>query len=229
MLVFTPTTPQGALGAVLCAVIVVLSLVGLTLHSDFYAGKCRRDYWAYYTNQSNLLVFLYFALLSPLLYTYTALRILIPHAEYALMLCIMLTHIVYHHLLAPFLEEDTPYVLHAPDSRFARMDSAIQHYAVPLLTFFYWLLCSPGKRMLGLADGFIWLAFPCAYAVFVLIRARIRGCIHQTRSAYPYPFLDVSLLGARRVAFACTLMLLGGSMAGLFGVFLVQAATFLWL
>lgn len=227
MLVVIQQTPQGTLGAVLSAVIVVLSLVGLTLHSDFYAGKCRRDYWVYYTNQSNLLVFLYFALLSPLLYANPALRTLIPHAEYALMLCIMLTHIVYHHLLAPFINEDTPYALHTQDSRFAHADSIVQHYVVPLLTFLYWLLCSPDKRTLGMADGVLWLAFPCVYAAYVLVRARLRGFIHQTKSAYPYPFLDVSLLGSRRVAFACCLMLLGGAMAGLLGVFLVHAPALL--
>ena len=224
MLVFPSLSP---LGTVLCALIVVFSLIGLTLHPDFYAGIPRRDYWAYYTNQSNLLVFLYFALVSPLLYASAALRALIPHAEYALMLSIMLTHLVFHHFLAPFIEEKTIYSPYAPDRRIARADSAVQHYIVPLTTFAYWLLCSPGKRALDALDAVIWLAFPLGYVAFVLIRAHIRGTIQHTSSAYPYPFLDISFFGGRRVARLCGLLLLLCAGAGLGGVVLVRASLML--
>jgi len=201
MLVFIPPTPQGQLGAVLSALIVVLSLAGLTMHGDFYAGIRRRDYWVYYTNQSNLLVLIYFALIAPVLYADPRLRGLIPRAEFAVMLCIMLTHLVFHHFLAPFVTEETIYTPHAPNARIARADSIVQHYAVPLLTLFYWLLCSPGKSQLALPDAFLWLLFPLAYLVFVFLRARLRGTIHRTRSAYPYPFLDIRFFSVRRVLF----------------------------
>ena len=42
MLVVTPAALFGRLGAVLSALIVVFSLIGLTVHSDFYAGRRRR-------------------------------------------------------------------------------------------------------------------------------------------------------------------------------------------
>ncbi len=212
------------LGTVLSALIVVFSLIGLTLHGDFYAGVCRRDYWAYYTNQSNLLVFAYFALGAPLLYASQALHALIPHAEYALMLCIMLTHLVFHHFLAPFIMEETIYTPHAPNERIARADSAVQHYIVPLMTLAYWLFCSPGKWTLDAGDALYWLAFPGAYVAFVLVRARVRGCIHQTRSAYPYPFLDVAFFGSGRVVQLCGVLLLLSAAAGFTGVLAVRAA-----
>lgn len=212
------------LGTVLSALLVVFSLAGLTLHGDFYAGVCRRDYWVYYTNQSNLLVFAYFALGAPLLYTSQALHSLIPHAEYALMLCIMLTHLVFHHFLAPFIMEETIYTPHAPNERIARADSTVQHYIVPLMTLAYWLLCSPGKWTLDAGDALYWLAFPAAYVAYVLVRARVRGCIHQTRSAYPYPFLDIDFFGAARVARLCGVLLLSGASAAFTGVLTVRAA-----
>ncbi len=191
---------KAPLGAVLSSLIVVASLAGLTMHGDFYAGVCRRDYWVYYTNQSNLLVLVYFALIAPLLYTAPSLHALIPHAEFAVMLCIMLTHLVFHRFLAPFVMEETIYSPHAPDARIARADSFVQHYAVPLLTLAYWLLCSRGKERLGLADVFLWLSFPFAYVAFVFLRARLRGQIFRTRSAYPYPFLDVDFFGKKRIS-----------------------------
>jgi len=224
MLANPPQTPQGLLGAVLSALIVVFSLAGLTMHGDFYAGVCRRDYWAYYTNQSNLLVFLYFALIAPLIYGTDRLNALIPHAEYALMLCIMLTHLVYHHFLAPFVMEETIYTPHVPDERIARADSAVQHYLVPLTTFVYWLICSPGKWTLDAGDAVYWLAFPGGYVAFVFLRARLRGCIHRTCSAYPYPFLDIDFFSVKRIA-ALLGMLLGlSASAGLAGVLSVRAA-----
>lgn len=212
------------LGAVLSALIVVFSLAGLTMHGDFYIGVCRRDYWVYYTNQSNLLVLLYFAVFAPMIYTADGMQALIPHAEYALMLSILLTHLVFHHFLAPFVTEETIYTPHMPNKRMAHAASTVQHYIVPLLTLAYWLLCSPGKRTLDAGDAVYWLAFPAGYVAFVFIRAHIRGCIDKTRSAYPYPFLDIDFFGARRVLFLCGLLLLLSAGAGLAGVLAVRAA-----
>ena len=44
MLVVIPSAPYGRLGALLSALIVVASLIGLTMHKDFYAGVRRRDF-----------------------------------------------------------------------------------------------------------------------------------------------------------------------------------------
>ena len=227
VLVVVPSTPQGQLGAVLSALIVVFSLVGLTLHGDFYAGICRRDYWAYYTNQSNLLVFVYFALIAPLLYADTRLSAFIPHAEFAVMLCIMLTHLVFHHFLAPFITQETIYTPHTPDARIASADSLVQHYVVPLLTLAYWLLCSPGKNQLTLIDAFLWLLFPLSYAGFVFLRARLRGTIHRTKSAYPYPFLDVVFFGRRRVFLLTGTLFALSAGASLALLLLIRLLTFL--
>ncbi|MBR5288562.1 MAG: Pr6Pr family membrane protein [Clostridia bacterium] len=226
MLVLHPPTPQGKLGAVLSALIVVFSLVGLTMHGDFYAGVRRRDYWAYYTNQSNLLVFAYFALLSPFLYANPRLSAMIPRTEFAVMLSIMLTHLVYHHFLAPFVGEETIYSPHAPDARIARADSIVQHYAVPLLTFAYWLFCSPSKARLTFLDAFLWLLFPLGYTGYVLLRAKLRGVIHRTKSAYPYPFLDVRFFGVRRVLRLAGLLLALCLGASLSVILLIKAVCF---
>ncbi len=226
MLVVVPPTAQGQLGAVLSALIVVFSLIGLTMHGDFYAGICRRDYWAYYTNQSNLLVLVYFALIAPFLYADARLHTLIPHAEFAVMLSIMLTHLVFHHFLAPFVMEETIYTPHAPDARIARADSFVQHYAVPLMTLAYWLLCSPGKSRLTLSDAFLWLLFPLLYVGFIFLRARLRGTIHGTKSAYPYPFLDVRFFGGRRVLLLTGILLALSAGASLTLVMAIRGAAF---
>ena len=229
MLVNPPPTLAGRLGAVLSALIVIFSLIGLTLNRDFYAGMRRKDYWAYYTNQSNLLVLIYFALIAPALYTTDSALSLISHAEFALMLCIMLTHLVYHRLLAPFAPAQTDYLPHDAYTPIARADSCLQHYVVPLLTFAYWLLCSPDKAQLGPADAAMWLAFPLGYTAYVLIRARFFGVIYGTKSAYPYPFLNLDALGAGRVVALCSMLLSLCLLGALAVVLAVRCAVWLIL
>lgn len=222
MLVVIPDEPYGRLGALLSALIAAVSLIGLTVHRDFYAGRRRKDFFCFYTNVSNLLVFLYFALIAPRLYASARLRALIPHAEFLLMMSIMLTFVVFHHILSPAIYRE---MKHAPWDRELAIvftDNFIIHYLVPWLVLVYWLLCSPGKRMLRLSDALLWTLVPLLYLGYVLLRAPLSGNIQGTDSPYPYPFLDVSKLGARRVTAACALLYGACTLAGLLAVALTR-------
>ena len=215
VVVVIPDEPFGRLGAVLSALIAAISLIGLTMHKDFYAGRRRRDFFCFYTNVSNLLVLLYFALLAPQLYASARLRPLIPHAEFSLMMSIMLTFMVFHHLLFPTIYRE---MKHTPrDREFAIVfaDNLIIHYLVPFLVLAYWLLCSPGKRALTLCDALLWTLVPLSYLGCIFLRAPLRGNIENTDSPYPYPFLNVRRLGVRRVAAACALLYGACAVAGL--------------
>lgn len=224
MIVIIPNAPFGRLGAVLSALIAVLSLIGLTMHKDFYAGRRRRDFFCYYTNVSNLLVLLYFALLAPRLYASARLRPLIPHVEYALMMSIMLTFAVFHQLLAPSIYRE---MQHAPrDRAFAIVfaDNLVIHYLVPWLVLIYWVLCAPGKRLIGLADALLWTLVPLGYLAFILLSAPFRPDMEETGSPYPYPFLNVREQGRLRVAAACAVLYGGCTIAGLAVVALTRIA-----
>ncbi|HWB25947.1 MAG TPA: Pr6Pr family membrane protein [Chitinophagaceae bacterium] len=61
------------------------------------------------------------------------------------------------------------------------------HVLVPALALLYWAFLS-NKKGLQWAGTIKWLAYPAAYLVYVLIRGAITG-------QYPYPFIDVSVLG----------------------------------
>ena len=61
------------------------------------------------------------------------------------------------------------------------------HYVVPALYLLLWLLFSP-KGRLRWSDALRWLAFPLAYLLWALWRG---SWAHE----YPYPFLDVAVLG----------------------------------
>jgi hypothetical protein len=66
------------------------------------------------------------------------------------------------------------------------------HYVTPLLALVYWLLFVP-KGTLRWGHAPLWSSYIGAYAVFVLIRGSGTGL-------YPYPFIDITALGAQRAA-----------------------------
>lgn len=222
MLVVIPSQPFGRLGALLSALIAAASLIGLTVHKDFYAGRRRRDFCCYYTNVSNLLVFAYFALLAPRLYGSARLRPLIPHAEFSVMMSIMLTFMVFHHLLSPAIYREMRTAPRDREFAIVCVDNFIIHYLVPWLVFAYWLLCSPGKSALRAADAFYWTLVPLLYIAYIFLRAPLRGEIEEAGCAYPYPFLNVESRGVRRVVFSCAAMYCACFLAGLAVVALTQ-------
>lgn len=215
MLVVIPPAPYGRLGAILSALIVSVAMIGLTMHKDFYAGLRRRDFYAYYTNLSNLLVLLYFAFAAPALYARAALRPLIAHVEFAVMMCILLTHCVFHLLLLPGALKSLKGMARTRETLILFSDNLIIHYLVPWLVILYWLFCSPGKAALGPHDAVYWLLIPLLYLGAILLRARLAGDIAETSSPYPYPFLDVRARGSARVALTCLLLLLICLLVGL--------------
>lgn len=228
MLVVIPPAPFGRLGAVLSALIVVACLVGLTMHKDFYAGRPRRGFFLYYTNLSNLIVLLYFSLIAPRLYARAALRPLIAHVEFAVMMSIMLTAVVFDRVLMPAVFAQMRRAQRTRDFFIVLADNVFIHYLVPWLTFAYWLLCGPQKGTLTAADAGLWTLIPLGYLACVLLYARRGPCIPETDSPYPYPFLDVRRRGATGVTLTCAGMLAACLGCGLLAVLLLRAGFFVF-
>jgi len=195
--------PWTRLGAALSALIVVFVIIGMTMHSDFYTKRTRKDFLCFYTNVSNLTVLLYFGLAAPRLYARSSLRALIPHAEFAVMMCIMLTFCVFHLVLYPPLRRAARRMPHTREFLILYTDNFIIHYLVPLSVFVYWLVCSPQKHALGAADALYWTMLPLLYIACIFLRAKRRLIIEETGSPYPYPFLDAGALGSGRVIGIC--------------------------
>jgi len=61
------------------------------------------------------------------------------------------------------------------------------HTFVPLLTGLWWVFLAP-RPALRWGDIPMWIAWPIVYCVYILIRARFSGF-------YPYPFLNVPVIG----------------------------------
>ena len=65
------------------------------------------------------------------------------------------------------------------------------HTAVPVLVVVWWLAFAP-KSGLKWYDAVRWLIWPVLYADYALVRGLASGF-------YPYPFLDISVLGVAQV------------------------------
>jgi hypothetical protein len=68
-----------------------------------------------------------------------------------------------------------------------RVADVILHDVIPVGYVLYWLLFAP-RTELRWRDAVGWLAYPGVYAVYVLARGAVSGL-------YPYPFMDVNVLG----------------------------------
>ena len=66
------------------------------------------------------------------------------------------------------------------------------HYAVPALYLIWWIVCVPHVRLVW-SDALRWLLFPIVYLAGTLLRG---AWLHE----YPYPFVDVGMLGIGAVA-----------------------------
>lgn len=105
-----------------------------------------------------------------------------PRAMRALTIAILCVGLVYHTVLAHLLDLSGLDLL---------ADHGV-HTIVPALTVLWWLVLAPKPKFTG-SDLVLWTIWPLAYCAYILVRASSSGF-------YPYPFLNVTELGATGVA-----------------------------
>lgn len=81
------------------------------------------------------------------------------------------------------------------------------HYVVPVLYVLYWWLVVP-KASLHWTHPWLWAAYPAAYLAYALIRGSIIG-------TYPYPFIDVGVIGYQQTMLNAMGLLVGFIALGL--------------
>lgn len=187
-------------GALFESVIALIAIAGQLHHSGLLKRKFRAYTYVYYTNLSNLAVMLY--CLCKVALHCAKIRngvfyelVYSPYTHFAVTMCITVTLLLYHFLLAPWLKK------HKSESGFKHrsLENYTIHYIVPLLMLVDWLLFADKAELIWY-KGLIWIALPLLYLGFVVLRARLSGDIQDTGSAYPYPFIDPGVAGWGRVA-----------------------------
>ena len=192
----SPLAKPRPLARLVAAAIAAVAWVGLAvqfteLHRTHTALASLAIMLAFFTITTNLLVALVF---SALALNRTPLRSAFLVAGTAL--SILLVGVINALLLWGLLE------LSGGSALVDRLLHVLTPTAVPL----FWLLATP-KGTLRRRDPLLWAIYPLAYLCFSLARGALTG-------QYPYPFINVAVLGWPRIALNAALIALAFLVAG---------------
>ena len=146
------------------------------------------DWWdplGYYTIQSNIICL--FACIFYICNLFSKKKVsdkIMGIIQGGVVLCIMLTFLVYHFLLAP------------SNFSFSSLATSNQyvHYFLPLMMFTDYLVFAK-KGTIRFKSIFLWTIVPIVYCIFVFIYSAFGGRFGAENDIVPYFFLDYSLHG----------------------------------
>jgi len=178
--------------------ITVLIICGVSIMTHFGANmEINSRMLSYFTVQSSIFCFIIFLILS--VSTYNEIKYKnIPFFRYSYSslkgmatLSIIITFLSYQVLL-----RNSGFSMYANMSIYSIIKDVLVHFIVPILVILDWLLFQP-KGLYRWFDTLIWLLFPFAYFMMIVLRGQY---IHQ----YPYFFLNIQEIGLYQVLiFVC--------------------------
>ena len=196
----------------------LVAVIAYGLYLNLYGAFNAFQPWLllFYTTQSNALVLLLFLVicvydlkqLAPH-YRETRLPQWLQGSKTALTWAISITGIVWHLMLAPYIENYSGLEILTPE---LLLSFSLLHTWSPLLAFIDWIMFDP-KGTLKRLTPLRWLLIPIAYFAFICVWVAFVGPVNPDLGlTYPYPFIDFATYGAlaiwRNVAFIAAGMLL---------------------
>ncbi len=178
-------------------IFIVVCSYGLILTLGLDRGHFNPRLLVYYTVQSNLLCLVYFLariINGTLLFRSwdSAQTSPVARIKGAVVMCITVTFLIYHFLLAP-----DSFSMGGLGG--LSLDNAIVHYIVPIMVIVDWLLFDR-KGLIGKYDPLLWLVIPYVYLIFALFWGRYGKPLSFLGSSYPYFFLNGPRIGWGKVA-----------------------------
>lgn len=179
-------------------VIALLGTYALLEQIGLFSGELNTRFICFFTNISNIAVvaYLYYSLA-----TYARKDTFNtpkhPKLKYALMLAITVTFLVAHFML------DGGMVFQ--NGQF-RLTMLILHYLVPIGFILDWILFDE-KGSMQKFDPLYWPAFPLVYLVYIAVLVEGVGLHARADSRWPYPFIDVDMLGIPTVLLTIVVLL----------------------
>ncbi len=169
--------------AVWKSIVCISAIVGILLQCGVFSGKPDFSVLNYYTLMSNILCAVYF-LPSVFCTLRNNKKTLLPQVKGALVMCITVTGMVYHFMLAGKFEMQGTLLI----------SNILLHYVVPLMTVLDWILFD-SKGNYTRYSPFLWLIAPLAYFVYVVVRVAGGALLGPYGAKYPYYFMDIDALG----------------------------------
>jgi hypothetical protein len=137
-----------------------------------HARRADHTYFSFFTILTNLLVALVFTAVAMRAAAFSS-----PSVQGGTAVYIAIVGIVYQLLLRQLWNPQGAQLL----------ADMLLHAVIPLGYVVYWLIFAP-RTGLRWMDAVVWLVYPGVYLIYVLARGAVSGL-------YPYPFVDVNVLG----------------------------------
>lgn len=147
---------------------------------------------AYFTTQSNVIVFGYYAAALYWMVRRATTAPPAPRLRGGVTVWILTTMIVSHVLLNHFENPIPGLFVGDPGDRLANRALFAVHYVVPVMVLLDWVAFGP-HRVVRWRDIGVWLLYPFAYGMIFLWRAL---ALPEVPDRFPYPFLHTDDLGA---------------------------------
>ena len=182
-------------------VYLLLCICGIILqyaHASMQGGNSCLMLTAYYTMLTNIMCFVYFGYLVVVDREHEN-----PMVKGGIVMGIVLTGLGYHLLLSM-----ADVSLGGTTTPFFTFSNLCVHTFTPLLAIVDYLLFTP-KGEYKWYYPFAWLVLPALYMIFIFIRAAVSSNVfygYDGTSRYPYPFIDVDVLGGGKVTLMILLM-----------------------
>lgn len=188
--------------------IVLAAVIGILLQCEIGTSNFSLSSFRMFTTLSNLAVAVFFI-------TYITVRVsksacssakekVLRYFKFMITMSIMLTGLVAHFMLRGMFVNMEP---------IAKAGLTLLHYVVPIATFLDWILFDEKGKTDKKMPLFAAL-FPIIYVVISMIAAQFMTGDNK----YPYPFLNVDMLGAGMVALNIVLLAAAFIAVGYLGV-----------
>lgn len=164
------------------ALISIAATLGILLQCGVFSGKLDFSVLTYFTLMSNIGTALYFA--AAAVHEYRTGKTLLPGLKGALQMCMTVTGVVYHVMLAGKFEMQGTLAL----------SNALLHYVAPIGVNLSWLLFDE-KGVYTWKMALLWELAPLVYAVFVNVAVACGAVLGPYGQAYPYYFMDPAQVG----------------------------------
>ena len=172
---------------IICALLAWVTILGqyiVLLSEGTFGGLAGTTlaYFGFFTVTTNILVALAFSV--PFLKSANKLRVFFERQSVraAIALYIFVVAVIYYGVLAAD---------HNPEGISAILNIGL-HFVLPVLYILDWLIFAD-KDAMSFKSAPLWTLYPIAYGLFNLVRGHLTGF-------YPYPFLDISIIGVSGVA-----------------------------
>jgi len=167
-------------------IIICFSIVGLYYNTGLDKKRFKKVSLIYFTNLNLLFCLIYFVL-SILLGNKQLLNDFIGF----IIICVTVTMIVNHFILVPN-NKKTSYSY----KNFSFSDIVV-HYLVPVITIAYWIIFME-KGHFEYYYPFIWTIPFLIYILIIIFRAHYGKLLEDSKTRYPYHFIDIDKLGVRK-------------------------------